>query len=379
MKKVLLFSAAALVSATSFAQVSVGNSSVGSHEAPSSAQSKPVSISSEYQQKSTALSDTLTFATDSMRSGNGFRIYYETTLPYDSGLVYGVNAMGYKGVARLYGTDINDAMPLDTTTNLLGWYARMGGRIQTNSTKQVTFSLWKRATSKTPVPNRPKFFVSNGVGVLAASRMVAANTLSTTTANFIYLPAPLTGINYDSYSGATFNYTWANTGTDTFGFLSTRPGSPGTSLNYYNLQSGTNDTLLNANVFLQNANGSWVSSVYDLGLGGVGDPIVAPLVRFNYPVSVKGYTGNDLTVFGAFPNPSNTQTNFKFALKSAAGVKTEFYDYSGRLISANDLGQLPAGEKIVTQDVAGLPSGMYIYVVSTSKGDVIATAIDVKH
>ncbi len=380
MKKVLLLAVAAMASATSFAQVS-RSSTTPAVVPESDLKSTDIGRFGTAAQKTTVLSDTTytVSSADSILGGQTVNLYFDFAAPFDTGFFYGANAQGYKGFARVIPTDRDRVAPVDSTVQFLGWFSRWGGRIQTNSTKQVTFNLWNRGTTKSPVTGRSKFFLYGKPNVATASKTVAANTLPTNgSALLTYANAPVSGINYSSYIGVTFSSTWAQTGTDTFGVRASIPVS--IEAPTYTLENGTGDSLIRVPLYIQNNAGSWVSPLYDLSLGAIPAPIIAAIIRFDRPtISVKGYANNELTVFGAFPNPAATTANFKFALKSAAGVKFLVYDYSGRLITSRDLGQLPAGEQIIPQNVENLPSGAYIFTVETSKGDVVATMVDVKH
>ena len=380
MKKTLLLAAAAALSATSFAQVT--RSTVPSSVSELASPSNDIGHYGDASQKTTKLSDTTYIAAniDSILNGRTTNLYLEFSAPLDSGFYYGANAFGSKGFARIINTDRDKVAPVDSTVQFLGWFSRWGGRIQTNSTKQVTFNLWNRGTTKTALPGFTKAYAYGKPNTVITSKTVAATTLMTTgTATFTFAPTAISNINYSSYIGVTYSANWAQTGTDTFGIRSsTFVPVEGIAASSLKVEAGTNDTLVPVPLYLQFNNGSWVSPRFDLKLSEPA-PIIAAIIRFDRPSSVKGLETNELTVFGAFPNPSATTANFKFALKSAAGVKFQVYDYSGRLLSSRDLGQLPAGEQIVPQNVENLPSGAYIFTVETTKGDALATVVDVKH
>ena len=376
MKKVLLFAAAALATTTSFAQVS---KSTGSAVPASGVNASEYGYLGTSAQKTTKLGDTTftTYNVDSILNGRSTNLFLEFATPFDSGYYFGANAFGYKGFAKALRTDRDVKTPVDSTVQFLGWFTRWGGRVQTNSTKQVTFTLWNKATSKTPVTGLTKVFISGRPGTVVTSKTVAATALPLDGSAYItYAPAAISGINYPSYIGVTFSASWAQTGTDTFGVRSTSFNNSEDAT--YTTETGTNDTLLRIPTYLQSNSGSWLSPDYEIGVSSF-DPIIAAIVRFDRPASVKGVEVNELTVFGAFPNPSAHTANFKFSLKSAAGVKFQVYDYSGRLISSRDLGQLPAGEQIIPQNVENLPSGAYIFSIQTTKGDALATMVDIKH
>ncbi len=376
MKKLLLLVVAVLAAGAPFAQVS----SVLEEVKPASAVRTATGILNTDAHKTAQLGDT-TLAThnnrDTIRNGVPYDVYSDYAAPYDSGHYYGVNFLNIQGFARGLNLSLDTKAPLDTSVQFLGWFSRWGGTIDPNSTKKVTFNFWNKAFTKTRVLFRSKYYVYGKPSGVVASRTIDATSISTDgTPLVVYATSPISGINYQSYVGATYSYSWSGAGNDTFGAHCVGPtDSEG---DYYQVEYGTGDTLVTSPVMLLNRSNAWITPRFDLRRLAP-DPVIAAIVRFDLPASVEGVKANELTVFGAFPNPSATIANFKFSLKSGAGVKFGVYDYSGRLITFRDLGQLPAGEQIVPQNVENLPNGAYIFSLETTNGDALATMVDVKH
>ena len=72
---------------------------------------------------------------------------------------------------------------------------------------------------------------------------------------------------------------------------------------------------------------------------------------------------------GNYPNPFNPQTTIAFSMPEAAAVRLTVYDLLGRRVALLVDGNLAAGRHEVRFDAANLPSGQYLYRLSTPKGD----------
>jgi hypothetical protein len=70
----------------------------------------------------------------------------------------------------------------------------------------------------------------------------------------------------------------------------------------------------------------------------------------------------------AYPNPFNPQTQITFTLAEAGAARLVVYDATGREVAVLFDGHLGAGEHAATFSGAGLPSGVYLYRLTTSKG-----------
>ena len=72
---------------------------------------------------------------------------------------------------------------------------------------------------------------------------------------------------------------------------------------------------------------------------------------------------------GNYPNPFNPQTTIGFSLPEAATVRLTVYDLLGRRVALLVDGNLAAGKHEVRFDASNLPSGQYLYRLTTPKGD----------
>lgn len=72
---------------------------------------------------------------------------------------------------------------------------------------------------------------------------------------------------------------------------------------------------------------------------------------------------------GNYPNPFNPQTTIAFSMPEAATVRLAVYDLLGRRVALLVDGNLGAGRHEVRFDATNLPSGQYLYRLSTPKGE----------
>lgn len=69
-----------------------------------------------------------------------------------------------------------------------------------------------------------------------------------------------------------------------------------------------------------------------------------------------------------YPNPFNPSTTIEFELPRSSEVQFEVFDVLGRSVERRDLGQLQAGGHRIEYEAVDLPSGVYLYRVSTAHG-----------
>ncbi|MEM1271817.1 MAG: DUF4397 domain-containing protein, partial [Bacteroidota bacterium] len=82
-----------------------------------------------------------------------------------------------------------------------------------------------------------------------------------------------------------------------------------------------------------------------------------------------------LTLDANYPNPFNPTTTFEYGLTEAGPVTVQVFDTQGRLISTLvDTEQLPATYR-VTFDASDLPSGSYLYRLTTPAGTLTRTML----
>ena len=72
---------------------------------------------------------------------------------------------------------------------------------------------------------------------------------------------------------------------------------------------------------------------------------------------------------GNYPNPFNPQTTIAFSMPEAAAVRLSVYDLLGRRVALLVDGNLSAGKHEVRFDATNLPSGQYLYRLSTPQGE----------
>ncbi len=68
---------------------------------------------------------------------------------------------------------------------------------------------------------------------------------------------------------------------------------------------------------------------------------------------------------GAYPNPFARSTEIGFSLEQAAKVSLTVYDVRGREVAVLADGTMEAGQHSITFDAASLPSGVYVYRLTT--------------
>ncbi|MBS1782798.1 MAG: T9SS type A sorting domain-containing protein [Bacteroidetes bacterium] len=324
-------------------------------------------------EKTAGLSDTLYGGTIyQFRASKA--LYIDYALPLDSGAFYGTNAAGYKGSAQLFRyASVETTAPKDTTYNVVGILSRWFGKVQTTSTKNVVFSIWKRSTSKTAVSGATKMYVYGAPRTPAiATKSVPVTSLSLTGSTITWLTTPLAALDSDIYVGYTISYNASNLGGDTVGVRSNDTVGNTT----FAVETSTLDTLINARVMIQNAMGNWVSPRFDLNVGNGGDLGMMPIIRLNCPnchaTNINGINSKSLTFKGHYPNPASHQTTMRFSLQKSTDVSITVYDMSGRLLQTTVLNAASAGDQEMTISVENLPSGNYVYAIETKDGGAIA-------
>jgi hypothetical protein len=75
-----------------------------------------------------------------------------------------------------------------------------------------------------------------------------------------------------------------------------------------------------------------------------------------------------ISLFQAYPNQFNPATRISFELPGQMHVTLEVFDMLGRKIATLVDSSLPAGPHAAEFEAAGLPSGFYIYRLSTPQG-----------
>jgi len=79
-----------------------------------------------------------------------------------------------------------------------------------------------------------------------------------------------------------------------------------------------------------------------------------------------------------YPNPFNPTTSIEFSLPQAANVNLSVYDVIGRRVAVLVSGQMTAGRHNVNFNASNLPSGMYLYRLTTPSGAITQKMILMK-
>ncbi len=384
MKKILLLSIASAITAFSASaqdQISLSTTSKAPTVIPET--TNPLTGG-----KVTATGDTLYFATlsEMLIDTNLNNINADFATPFDSGKFYGINKYGFTGCAELFRyVNINVDAVKDTTYKVIGFVSWWHGHCGTSSTINVNMNIWDRGTNKDQLPGHGgKAYLYGTPNNSKASQTVSAGTLvapsiTNKKPTVTYLTTPISGVNYDIYAGFTVAYTWGSTGTDTFGVRSTDHYFQPT----FSVESSTKDTLVNAYNVVQFAN-VWRSpllnlfSSYNIAIGEMSFfPIIQRECGNCFPSSVAGFTNQNLTFYGSYPNPAVNSTNIKFGLNQSADVTVTILDNTGRIINTITKNGLSKGENTIAVETANLPAGNYVYTLQASNGGHVASQFTV--
>ncbi|MEZ4740342.1 MAG: T9SS type A sorting domain-containing protein [Flavobacteriales bacterium] len=127
----------------------------------------------------------------------------------------------------------------------------------------------------------------------------------------------------------------------------------------------------NARVGINGASPDQTSFIYyDNGTGPdwyytTRTPMVRMVVGEDFNVGVQDAIENAGTTLGQnMPNPTRENTTINYALETAAKVSFEVRDMSGKLVMAQNMGSMPAGEHRVQLDTRTLGEGVYFYTLT---------------
>jgi len=82
----------------------------------------------------------------------------------------------------------------------------------------------------------------------------------------------------------------------------------------------------------------------------------------------EGSVPTEYFLNGNYPNPFNPSTTIEFGVPEAANVSLVVYDIMGREVAVLVSGMLTAGRHDASFDASDLPSGTYIYRLTTPSG-----------
>ncbi len=101
----------------------------------------------------------------------------------------------------------------------------------------------------------------------------------------------------------------------------------------------------------------------------VSTKFIQMLVNTATPVVEKPHSvPNTYSLSQNYPNPFNPSTKIDFSLKATGKVTLKIYDMLGREVMTLINGVQAAGQHSVTFNASNLPSGVYIYSLTTSDG-----------
>ena len=349
-------------------------------------------VNANAQQKTTGTSDTGTF-TYSVFLPDGFSNIYSRRIfdssiayridgsaPNDSGYIFGTNPETLiRGVAEQF----HFRYKTDTGMLVIGFQTAFGGRVRSNSTRVLTFNMWKKAAE---TPDGTKTFNSGLPGASITSLAVPAQRLGTSSTGngadsikSFYFAAPQTLAKADSdfFMGYTVPaYTWSGL-TDTFAMRSSRSNS---STGVGSFLRGTDTVNRNQNVVMSST-GAWMDQYWDY-TGAFLNFSILPIVKLTASaiVGVDNYFANkDLTFFGNYPNPANDRTIVRFSLQTATTVSLVITDLNGRTIHTEPAQKLNAGAQELVVNVSNFAAGNYVYTLTTENGGAIASQLTVVH
>ena len=368
MKKLLLFTIAAVVSFCSYAQtINVAQQPLtrGIYAPNANAAAKSTWISDSFLYLKVSNGDTMSF----YHTFNAASIYTADlgNPPFDSGYIFGHNVYGLNAFGNYFKTGFGG----DTTIDIIGVQSFFTGTVQPASTKTIQLKIWKADTGK--VDLRPTYHV-RGMPLLPGvdSQTVSIHALG------IGGTAPDSGaitwftaahimhsVNYNfilGYELPTYQFT-ALAG-DTIGLCSSG-GTEGHGNNMTTIVAG--DTTLQAQTLIRTTTG-WT----DVALGFTGAPkinlSIIPIVQFKSTAGVHGINQGNMTYYGTFPNPTNGNTNVKFSLQNQNNVTLQVMDIAGHVVKTITQNNVTAGEHIVSLETANLAAGNYVVSFRTSEG-----------
>lgn len=362
MKKFIFVTVAAIVSTQGFAQ-----KAMHSH-------TQEISATAGTGAKTTAVGDTTTLS--NIASSDTVRVLYTHAA---GGYTTGINAYNDKGFAERFSFNGNDS-----SVKIIGVLAQFGGTVNPSSTKNVTLKVWgQRGSSGMVAPHTYYQGFPDGIldSLVVPITQIGIGATADTLKQFMFA-TPTNFISGSFFVGYTINYNYAALGGDTIALASSTDGHRTTAdyyLGYKKNAAGDTvavDTFLNVqNATLWSDNG-WRDN-YTQNDSLYNNLAIFPIVIIGSPTSVKGITHNNLTLFGAYPNPATSSTNIRFTLKAAADVTIDITDMSGRNVRSEKLSHLPIGEHTTAVNTAALPAGEYLYIIRTSQGDGMAGKLEI--
>ncbi|MEQ9104801.1 MAG: T9SS type A sorting domain-containing protein [Rhodothermales bacterium] len=122
----------------------------------------------------------------------------------------------------------------------------------------------------------------------------------------------------------------------------------------------------------------WAAHVAStLGKGGTPSAPLSQRLDANQEPA-NGALPTEFVLTGNYPNPFNPQTSIQFGLPEAAHVTLAVYDLMGRRVRVLIDGTMSAGMHQASFDAGSLPSGAYLYQLTTPAGSITKTMMLLK-
>ncbi|MFA4907973.1 MAG: T9SS type A sorting domain-containing protein [archaeon] len=83
---------------------------------------------------------------------------------------------------------------------------------------------------------------------------------------------------------------------------------------------------------------------------------------------VRSAVASEFRLYPAFPNPFNPTTTISFDLPKASTVRLDIFDLKGRQIRTQTVNYTSSGRHAISLSAEGIPTGIYIYHVTTDFG-----------
>jgi len=302
------------------------------------------------------------------------------SLGADSGYVTGTDYWGDRAFAEHY--NVSDS---GRNVQVVGVMALFGGKVNTASTKTITFNIWDQGAQQ--LVTGSQFYAGFPNNVLDSLNVPITHLGIGTTADTVkayFFPTATGNLSGSFFVGYGINYNFFTLGGDTIGLASTydsvrKPtGLYTLSFNVSDLGDTTLDTTVNVQNATLQADNIWYDN-YTQDDSLYNNLAIYPIVITGFPVSTKGITRNNFTFFGNYPNPADKNTTVKFSLTERADVTIQVMDMGGRVLNTTQQKNLVTGEHLISLSTTNMPDGDYLYFIRTSAGDGIAGKMMVMH
>jgi hypothetical protein len=112
----------------------------------------------------------------------------------------------------------------------------------------------------------------------------------------------------------------------------------------------------------------WSSVKQSFGAANNLDIMIFPVIDITSSAAgINNYVSHGgLSLYAAYPNPTNSTVNINFSLNTASKVDVEVYDVTGKIVKTISNNNLAAGANSITIDASTLEAGSYIYCVNAN-------------